>query len=219
MVLADKVVALHVCQVEELSRSGFPGEKFYVVSQPVKIPPDLKKRDVRKAFSIPASADLVLHVGRLDRDKNLALLKETVGYVLKHSGEVHFLIVGGGSMADALRGQLDSPNVHFVGAIERAELPAYYQAADVFLTASLSEGLSNVIAEALYHGLPVVSADSGCITRSLVSNIGNNPQELGEMLLSGNLQRDVLPCEMRGPENARLWKNLIGELLKKRHGS
>jgi glycosyltransferase involved in cell wall biosynthesis len=203
--------------VDELAKSGFGKEKFYVVSQPISFSSSGDSKDVRRQNGIPADAPVVLHVGRLDQDKNLSLLTETICYVLRHSEKIHFLIVGGGGMANSLRGQLHFSNVHFVGSIPRRELPDYYKAADVFLMPSLSEMLSNVVAEALHHGLPVVSADSGCITRSLVSNISNSPEGLGEMLLSGDVQKDTLPSQMQGKENARLWKNLIAELMKQRN--
>jgi glycosyltransferase involved in cell wall biosynthesis len=53
------------------------------------------------------------------------------------------------------------------GEIPGAELHAHYAAADVFVLPSLYEGYGMVVAEALAHGLPVVTTDGGALAHTL----------------------------------------------------
>ena len=56
--------------------------------------------------------------------------------------------------SDALRAA-----VRFVGPVPHAELPAWYSAADLFLTASAAEGSNWALIEATACGLPAVASD------------------------------------------------------------
>jgi glycosyltransferase involved in cell wall biosynthesis len=51
--------------------------------------------------------------------------------------------------------------VDFRGAVQQAELPAFYQAATVFVMPALQEGMSNAVLEAMASGLPIVVTATG----------------------------------------------------------
>jgi glycosyltransferase involved in cell wall biosynthesis len=53
--------------------------------------------------------------------------------------------------------------VRFLGTVAHAELPAYLQAADVFIRPSLSEGMGNSFIEAMAAGVPVIATLVGGI--------------------------------------------------------
>jgi len=87
--------------------------------------------------------------------------------------DLRLLLLSGGSQAEVLRGILAQHNVlervHFAGQIAQQELPAYYQAADLYVSASHSDGSSVSLMEALACGLP-----------SLVSDIPGNREWLAD---------------------------------------
>jgi glycosyltransferase involved in cell wall biosynthesis len=91
----------------------------------------------------------------------------------KQAPDLRLLLLSGGSQAEVLRSILAQHNllerVHFAGQIGQQELPAYYQAADLYVSASHSDGSSVSLMEALASGLP-----------SLVSDIPGNREWLAE---------------------------------------
>ncbi|HWR65406.1 MAG TPA: glycosyltransferase [Bellilinea sp.] len=77
--------------------------------------------------------------------------------------DMRLLLLSGGSQAEVLHGILAQHNlhdrVHFAGQIGQQELPAYYQAADLYVSASHSDGSSVSLMEALACGLPSLVSD------------------------------------------------------------
>jgi L-malate glycosyltransferase len=77
--------------------------------------------------------------------------------------QLRLLMLGGGSMAGELRrifmqgGVLEQ--VHFAGQIGYADLPRYYRAANLYLSASHSDGSSLSLMEAMGCGTPVLVSD------------------------------------------------------------
>ena len=77
--------------------------------------------------------------------------------------DLRLLLLSGGSQADVLRGILAQHNlldrVHFAGQIGQQALPEYYHAADLYVSASHSDGSSVSLMEALACGLPALASD------------------------------------------------------------
>ncbi len=91
---------------------------------------------------------LFAYVGRVAVEKNLAAF-------LKLDLPGSKWVVGGGPQLAALR--RDFPAVHFSGAIEHRDLPAYYRCADAFVFPSLTDTFGLVLLEALACGVPVAA--------------------------------------------------------------
>jgi glycosyltransferase involved in cell wall biosynthesis len=108
-------------------------------------------------------APLVLFVGRLRYYKGgdvfIQALRSVVG--------AHALIVGTGPMEASWQALSQQPGldgrVHFAGNVPDADLPAYYQAADLFVLPSThpSETWGAVQIEAMASGLPSICTELG----------------------------------------------------------
>ena len=76
---------------------------------------------------------------------------------------LRLMLLGGGSQAGHLRQLLAQhgllERVHFGGQVSGDDLPAYYRAADLYVSASHSDGSSVSLMEALASGLPVLVSD------------------------------------------------------------
>ncbi len=96
-------------------------------------------------------------------------LRKGTPYVLEAARQLAskatFRLVGPCGVPDAVRAALSEALLLF-DAVPRAEIPAHYAWADVFLLPSLCEGSATVVYEALTAGLPVVTtANSGSVVR------------------------------------------------------
>lgn len=116
----------------------------------------------RREHGIAADASVLLTVGRLAIEKNVAFLLEVLGRLVGEFPRLLFVIAGegpdAGRLADivAARGLVD--NVRFVGNLDRrAGLLDCYRAADLFVFASSTETQGLVLIEAMALGLPIVS--------------------------------------------------------------
>ncbi|WP_163559388.1 glycosyltransferase [Halomonas sp. NO4] len=118
----------------------------------------------RRRLGIPAEAYVIGHLGRLAREKNLALLAAAVARALAALPAAHFLVVGEGearqALVDAAAAEGVAARVHFTGCLHGQALIDAYHAMDVFAFASHSETQGMVVAEAMAAGLPVVAVDA-----------------------------------------------------------
>jgi phosphatidylinositol alpha-1,6-mannosyltransferase len=115
---------------------------------------------------------VVLCVSRLVPRKGQDTLLRAWPAVLSAVPDARLLLVGSGPFGKDLRQLAErlqvTGSVHFAGAVPGQELPAYYDAADVFAMPCRTrrrgldvEGLGIVYLEASATGLPVIGGDSG----------------------------------------------------------
>ena len=102
----------------------------------------------------------ILSVGSLKVQKDYFNLIKAF-YLLKSNQNCKLLIIGNGLLKKALSSYVKSKklNKKIIFINFKANLKTYYETADLFVLSSKWEGFSNVIAESLGYGLPVVSTD------------------------------------------------------------
>lgn len=88
---------------------------------------------------------------------------EALPSILSRHPEARVLFIGTGPLQEQLMTQAAAlglgARVKFAGAVENEALPAYLNAADLYVTSSLSDGTSLSLLEALACALPVVATD------------------------------------------------------------
>jgi 1,2-diacylglycerol 3-alpha-glucosyltransferase len=110
---------------------------------------------------------VVLYVGRLDREKSVERVLLAFERIASTLPRARMQVVGQGTEGEALRRLAArlaaATRITFVGARPHATLPAFYQAADIFLFASETETQGLVLAEAAACSLPAVAVTApGC---------------------------------------------------------
>lgn len=119
-----------------------------------------RRTELRRTLGV--SGTVILYVGRLWEGKGLSYLIEAFGHVQRRRGEVTLLLVGDGVMEPALRARAleHRLNVVFAGFRDKAELPAIYVTADVFVFPTLGDPYGLVVDEAMACSLPVITTSA-----------------------------------------------------------
>lgn len=113
-------------------------------------------------------AVVVLHVGRLAREKNLDVLVQAWELARHVLGQrATFVIAGEGPEGERIRARL--PFVRQLGFIDRDRLATLYASADLCVFPSHTETLGLVALEAMASGVPVVAADAGGFRETVVA--------------------------------------------------
>ncbi len=117
----------------------------------------------------------LLTVGRLSTTKRLPLLVDAVRLLRDRGCQTHLTIVGGGALDSDLRRLLSEKGlrdeVTLTGRREAEDMPEIYRQHDVFVSASMQEGMSNAMLEAMASGLPIVTTRCEGVDE-LISNNG-----------------------------------------------
>jgi glycosyltransferase involved in cell wall biosynthesis len=107
----------------------------------------------------------LLFVGRIIPNKRIdELIRIFHAYKTRFNPRSRLIVVGAYSgfetylaMLHGLVGRLGTKDVHLPGHVSDAELVAYYEVADLFLSASEHEGFCVPLTEAFYKRLPVIA--------------------------------------------------------------
>ena len=115
----------------------------------------------RKKLELPIDKKIILFVGYLAKRKGVEYLIKALKLVTENNRNIVCYIVGDGRLKSelkALSGKLGlNEHVFFAGMKKPEEVPLWMNACDILVLPSLSEGLPNVLSEALACGKPVVA--------------------------------------------------------------
>lgn len=149
---ADRIVTVCAQSKQEALKQGFRPSSIIQISNGVDT------RCFKPSPSGRVSAGKVIFVGRLDAMKAVHVLIEAFKKLKDEGSAASLDIIGDGPDMDRLKRLKDSlglnRSVNFCG--EKQGVAKHLQESTVFVLPSLSEGLSNVILEAMACALPVV---------------------------------------------------------------
>ncbi|MSX48531.1 MAG: D-inositol-3-phosphate glycosyltransferase [Actinobacteria bacterium] len=167
----------------------------------------------RAELNIPADAQVISFVGRIQPHKGPELLIRATAEMLSHSPHLRtkliVFIIGGASgsgikeverMKELVQWLGISDVVRFLPPVPRAQLPNWYRAADLVCVPSYSESFGLVALEAQACGTPVVATAIGGLRTAVADGIsgvlvdGHDPRAWSSVLarLLGEPQRRVL---------------------------
>jgi glycosyltransferase involved in cell wall biosynthesis len=144
--------------------------------------------DVRRELSIPAEAPLVAYVGRNAKVKNIPRLLRVTRQLLAERRDLHVVIAGEAlDRRIILNTDLEAERrLHCLGA--RQDVPSLLRDASVLILTSDSEGMPNVVLEALAMSLPVVATAVGDLPSALPSGCGALVEPDAERLAQATLE-------------------------------
>ena len=131
-----------------------------------------ERSERRHALGIPDDALVLLNLGRLGTEKNLAEVVELFAVAKKQYTNLYLLIVGNGPAKPQLEELSErlgvAEYVIFTGMVPPEDVHAYYQLGDVFVSASTSETQGLTYVEAAANGLPLLCRRDPCLEGVLV---------------------------------------------------
>ncbi len=150
------------------------------------------KGEFRKRYSIGNDEKVALYIGRLHKSKNIDLLIDAFGEILKKRNDVKLLIAGTDSgyklkLEELIRALGIKENVVFTGFISNHEKFCAFIDADVFVTPSFS-GFPITFLEACATGTPLVTTVKGDNLGWVHKNVGyvveDNKYKLAEAIIN-----------------------------------
>ena len=169
---SDFVRTVNQSSLQSLLRRQFPPER--VAALPLgtasaafaERPPEDVLRAKRAELGIPEGAPVVIWVGYPVPFKRAPMLLIAFALAREEVPNAHLLFVG-----DLARSKQDLPalaasiglkdHVTFTGRVPHADLPIYYQVADLYVLTSAYEGFGRVLMEAAAAGLPLLASGRG----------------------------------------------------------
>lgn len=166
---SDAVIAVSEDIAQHIVADGVPQNKVHVVRRGVNRelfhPGD--KAAARHKLGLPVDARILIGVGRLVPVKDWPTLIAACGLLPQDKTPTHCYLLGDGPLHGSLQQQIDQlglqGKVILKGSQSQAALADWYRAADLIVLPSVSEGIPNVLLEAIASGLPFVATRVGGI--------------------------------------------------------
>ena len=228
-----------------LVEHDIPREKVHIVRHGVdheRFRPRLREEAIKALKGVEPQMDadgrrwgrgkVVLYVGNLEKIKGPDRLLIAFAKLRPMSSDLRLLVIGSGSMRVQLEkmacdlGMVD--RVHFLGNSPHDEVVLWMNVAGCLCLPSRSEGMPNVVMEALASGCPVVSTDVGDVKRLLKDGVNGyvvDGEESGVVeglaqamgsVLSGSWDRHAIAKGMDGYTWEQAAKSVVAYLREAR---
>ncbi len=162
---AKKIVAVSIEQKRKLTAAWVPGRKIEVAYN--SIDPEsfdwVEKASLRERFGFADDDYICILGGRFSKEKGQIYLVEAANIALKRNPKLRFVMFGYGPDLDMIREKIISYGIEdkvICPGFEK-NLLGYMMDADMLVNPSLSEGLPNIVLEAMAFKVPVVATAVG----------------------------------------------------------
>lgn len=178
-----------------LEAAKCPADRIHIWSRGVDtelFAPERRSQQLRDDWRASDDQPALLYVGRLSKEKGLALLPGLQASLARRGLNHRLIIAGDGPMRRQLADEC--PEAVNMGPLGREDVARVFASADLFVFPSETDTAGNVVLEAQASGLPVVVSSAG------------GPQEQMRPGLTGAV------CNGRDPE---IWAEAITALLQR----
>ncbi|MCH6199264.1 glycosyltransferase [Aquiflexum sp. LQ15W] len=154
----------------DFTKKGFRVEKSSVIYNGVE------KRNFYLPKEFINEKVTIISVSRFVKEKDIFTALEAVFLIKKRMGNKSFRyqLIGYGELEKEIASKINeldlSGEVSLI--VNPHDINYYYQTADIFLSSSINEGLSNTILEAMNFGLPIIATNVGD-NRKIINNERN----------------------------------------------
>lgn len=125
------------------------------------------QQDARRRLGLPENRKIIVSIGRLEPVKGHTVLLDACLKISKQSTPFTCYVLGNGSLESLLKQKVTEyglqDSFQLCGSQQQSRLADWYRAADVIALPSLSEGIPNVLLEAISCGKDFVASRVGGI--------------------------------------------------------
>ena len=200
---ADHLIAVSHAQKNKLKRLLISENKITVVHNAVRsnIFLSIEKVDLKEKFNWPDDTIVCISGGRFSHEKGTIYLARAAVRAIRQNNRLRFVLFGDGPDIEKIRNIISQS-----GCGDRIMCPGFeknfigcLKGADLFVNPSLSEGLPNVVLEAMVLGVPVLATSVGGVPEIIIDNVNGlmiPPRDIdalveGILFLSGNQDEAV----------------------------
>ncbi|MDH4157035.1 MAG: glycosyltransferase family 4 protein [candidate division Zixibacteria bacterium] len=162
---ADRIVAVSHAQKRRLRRLLVSPGKISVVHNAVELDQftGVDPVDLRRKFNLPRRAAVAVCAGRFSYEKGQQYLIQAAVEVVKSNPHFYCILFGDGPDLDRIRRLIKTGGgeTNIICPGFEKNLIGCLKGADILVNPSLSEGLPNIVLEALAVGVPVVATAVG----------------------------------------------------------
>ncbi len=186
----DRVVCVSRAQADKVIHAGVRPERIAVIHNAihterfVEVDPGGRSRllEYFAPAERPAIHQVVGAAGRLSPEKGFDVLIDAATEVLSRNPEVGFVVFGDGVLRDSLQSRIDRLDIknRFLLAGFSDQLDDLMPHFSLFVQSSHTEGLPNVLLEALSAGVPVIATEVGGTREILGDNLAGRLVKPGD---------------------------------------
>ena len=181
----DHVITVSGKMKEEVLRFGLSQERVTVLHNALVIENFRRNQEdgsFRQEIGVGDKTLLAGNIGRLSPEKGQADFIRAAAEILKHCKNAKFALIGSGSDETYLKELVDELNIRdsviFTGY--RNDMLQVYNSLDIVVQSSRTEGMPNVVLEALAMEVPVIATDVGGTSEAVKDN------DTGVLISPGN---------------------------------
>ena len=189
------------------------------------------RKELRKEYGFTDETKVLLVVGRIAQEKNIDAVIKAMPVVFERNENARLIIVGEGPYKETLENLASSlgvaDKITFAGPKPWADMPNYYNMADIYLSASSSETQGLTFVEAMAGGLPVVAKKDPCLDGliengisgitfedesqmgDVISSVIENNEKLAEISKNAEISAENFSSKTFGKNVAALYKNVL----------
>ncbi len=178
----ERVLCVSEATKARLATYGIDKERVEVLHNAVACGGPHEALDLRSEFDLPRHARILVAAGRLSVEKGHRYLIEALQQLNHVDAPIHLIILGSGREEERLREQAAGAGLVdrvILGGFRKPILP-YLAGADLVVNPSMTEGLPNVVLEALSIRAPVVATDVGGVAELIL------PGKTGRLVPAGD---------------------------------
>lgn len=176
---------------------------------------------------LPCRTPIIGYVGRLSREKGILNFTQALPFLITEQTDIRVIIGGNGPLMDVIKASLTmhciTKKVDLPGWISHSDLPQYLNRMKLIVLPSYSEGLPNIMLEAMACGTPVLTTPVGAIPDIIEDGVtgfimeNNSPECIATNVLRALNSPDLAAIAKKGRQlvqNNYSFENTVSEWKK-----